>query len=59
MPKPVSDAVKELKVDKEEFDSVLKKLIATPPISTAEVTAKIHGWRARPARKAAPKLGSV
>ncbi len=32
MPKPVSEAVKNLEVNKAEFDEALRKLIATPPI---------------------------
>lgn len=43
MPKPVSDAVKNLEVDKGEFDAALKKLIATPPIRKATI-AKRRPW---------------
>jgi hypothetical protein len=45
--------VKDLKVEKADFDAILKTVIASPPISKAEVTAKIHGWQPRPMRKAA------
>ena len=43
MPKrDISDAVKNLQVDKAEFDVVLKKLIATPPIRKEAVAARIQ-----------------
>lgn len=37
--RPVSDAVRNLVVDKSDFDFALQKLIATPPIRLAD-TAK-------------------
>ncbi len=43
MPKPVSDAVKDLKVEKSAFDAALKKLIATSPIRKAMI-AKRRPW---------------
>jgi hypothetical protein len=50
----VSDAVRNLEVDKAEFDAALKKLIATPPIRKATI-AKRRPWEgtttAHPSRK--------
>ena len=43
--KEVSDAVKNLKVDKAEFDAALQKLIATPPIRKATIP-KGRPWQA-------------
>lgn len=40
MPKPVSEAVKNLVVDKAEFDSALRKLIATPPLRAAAIAKR-------------------
>jgi hypothetical protein len=54
MPKPISDPVKNLEVDKTEFDAALKKLIATPPIRKATI-AKRRPWEttttSHPSRK--------
>jgi len=36
--KPPTEAVKNLRVDKSEFDAAMKKLIATPPIRSANTT---------------------
>lgn len=38
----VSDAVKNLRVEKSEFDAAMKKLIATPPIRAPKPAAKRH-----------------
>jgi hypothetical protein len=43
--KAVSDAVKNLEVDKGELDRALQKLIATPPIRKGTIP-KGHPWRA-------------
>lgn len=56
--KQVSEAVKALKVDKAAFDAVLKALIASPPLSKAEISARIHGWRPGPLRKPAKRKAS-
>jgi hypothetical protein len=52
MPKhDVTEAVKNLKVDKSEFDAAMKKLIATPPIRAPKPAAKRHrAVRRKPSR---------
>jgi hypothetical protein len=49
MPKTavVSDAVKNLEVDKGEFDRALKKLIATRPIRAEDLKGKRKPWDLR------------
>jgi hypothetical protein len=44
----VSEAVKNLKVDKAEFDAALQKLIATPPIRKAGIPKRTP-WSGTPA----------
>ena len=47
----VSESVKNLKVDKSEFDAAMKKLIATPPIRALKPAAKKHrAVRRKPSR---------
>jgi hypothetical protein len=47
----VSDAVKNLKVGKSEFDAAIKKLISTPPIRAPKAAAKQHrAVRRKPSR---------
>ena len=43
----VSERVKTLEVDKADFDRVLKKLIATPPIRKTMIAAKPKPWGRR------------
>lgn len=40
--KPPTEAVKNLKVDKPDFDAAMRKLIATPPIRAPKPAAKRH-----------------
>jgi hypothetical protein len=49
----VSDAVKNLEVNKEDFDRALKALIATPPIRKTAISA--HVQRAGPGLKPGAK----
>lgn len=37
--RPATEAVKNLKVDRSEFDAAMKKLIATPPLRKANTTS--------------------
>jgi hypothetical protein len=46
----VSDTVKNLVVDKDEFDRALKRLIATPPIRSAAIEGKPKPYDKRPTR---------
>jgi hypothetical protein len=43
-----SDTVKNLTVDKGDFDAAIKKLIATPPIRSATVERKRKPYDQRP-----------
>lgn len=42
--KEASDKIKNLRVDKDQFDAALKKLIATPPIRKGGIP-KGHPWQ--------------
>lgn len=50
MKKPAGEAVRNLEVDKVEFDRALQKLIATPPIRGKTIKAKRKPWDNRPTR---------
>lgn len=49
--KPPTDAVKNLKVDKSEFDAAMRKLIATPPIRGTKPAAKRHRSDRKPSSR--------
>jgi hypothetical protein len=51
MAKAPSKTIQELKVPKGAFDAILARLVAAPPLSRAEASAKRSGRRAWRARK--------
>jgi hypothetical protein len=40
-PTPVSDSIKEARIERKEFDQALAKLLATPATSAAKISRKV------------------